>query len=46
MTIGESLLQLSEKTVHEGKSAVVITQSSKNFKKITEESGERFGCYL
>ena len=43
MTIGESLLQLSEKTVHEGKSAVVITQSSKNFKKITEESERGLG---
>ena len=43
MTIGESLLQLSEKTVHEGKSAVVVTQSSKNWKKITEESGRGSG---
>jgi len=43
MTTGESLLQLSEKTVHDGKSAVVITQSSKNLKKITEESGRGSG---
>ncbi len=38
MTIGESLLQLGEKTVHDGKSTVVITQSSKNLKKITKDS--------
>ena len=37
--IGESLLQLSEKTFHDGKSAVVITQSSENLKKIMTESG-------
>ena len=43
MTIGESLLQLSEKTVHEGKSAVVITQSSKNLKKITKENNRGLG---
>ena len=43
MTIGESLLQLSEKTVHDGKSAVVITQSSKNLKKITKENNRGLG---
>ena len=43
MTIGESLLQLGEKTVHDGKSTVVITQSSKNLKKITKESGRGSG---
>ena len=43
MTIGESLLQLSEKTVHEGKCAVVITQSSKNLKKITKENNRGLG---
>lgn len=42
-TIGESLLQLGEKTVHDGKSTVVITQSSKNLKKITKESGRGSG---
>ena len=43
MTIGESLLQLSEKTVHDGKNTVVITQSSKNLKKITKDSGRGSG---
>ena len=43
MTIGESLLQLSEKTVHDGKSTVVITQSSNNLKRITKESGRGSG---
>ena len=43
MTIGESLLQLSEKTVHDGKSVVVISQSSKNLKKISAESGRGLG---
>jgi hypothetical protein len=43
MTIGESLLQLSEKTVHDGKSTVVITQSSNNLKKITKEIGRGSG---
>ncbi len=41
--IGESLLQLSEKTFHDGKSAVVITQSSDNLKKIMTESGRGSG---
>ena len=36
---GEALLQLSEKTIHEGKSVIVITQSSKNLNKTTKESG-------
>jgi len=43
MTIGESLLQLSEKTVYDGKSTVVITQSSNNLKKITKERGRGSG---
>ena len=43
MTIGESLLQLSEKTVLDGKCTVVITQSSNNLKKITKESGRGSG---
>ena len=41
--IVESLLQLSEKTVHNGKSVVVICQSSKNLKKIYAESGRGLG---
>ena len=36
-TIGESLLQLSEETIRDGKSAVVITQSTENLKKTTEQ---------
>jgi len=41
--IGESLLQLSEKTFQDGKSSVVITQSSENFKKTITESGRGLG---
>ena len=41
--IGESLLQLGEKTIHDGKSAVVITQSSNNLKKIVTESDRGLG---
>ena len=42
-TIGESLLQLSEETIRDGKSAVVITQSTENLKKITEQCGRGLG---
>ena len=41
--IGESLLQLSEKTFHDGRSAVVITQSSENLKKIMTENNRGLG---
>jgi len=41
--IGESLLQLGEKTIHDGKSDVVITQSSNNLKKIVTESDRGLG---
>jgi len=41
--IGESLLQLSEKTFHDGRSAVVITQSSENLKKIMTKSDRGLG---
>jgi glycosyltransferase involved in cell wall biosynthesis len=43
MTIEDSLLLLSEKTVHDGKSVVIISQSSKNLKKISTESGRGLG---
>jgi len=41
--IGESLLQLSEKTFHDGKHVVVITQSSENLKKVMTESDRGLG---
>ena len=43
MTIEDSLLLLSEKTIHDGKSVVIISQSSKNLKKISTESGRGLG---
>jgi len=42
-TIGESLLQLSEETIRDGKSAIVITQSTENLKKTTEQCGRGLG---
>ena len=41
--IGESLLQLGEKTFHDGKSVVVITQSSKSLKKVMIENNRGLG---
>ena len=41
--IGESLLQLSEKTFNDGRSAVVITQSSENLKKIMTKNDRGLG---
>lgn len=43
LTIGESLLQLSEKTINNNKSVVIISQSSKNLNRISVESGRGIG---
>ncbi|MBD1152586.1 glycosyltransferase [Pelagibacterales bacterium SAG-MED22] len=44
LTIGESLLQLGEKTINNNKSVVIISQSSKNLDRISEESGRGKGA--